>query len=339
MTGNVTTGFAVKAEGDIIVNGVVEGATLVSGGNIVLKRGMQGMDRGMLQAEGNITAKFLENCKVRCKGMLKADAILHSDVECQENVDILGKKGLINGGSLSTYADVHATTLGSTMGASTKIKIISDKELIIRANEIKEEVENKEETIRKIDEVVNRVKGQLASNQEVLPEQMNYLKQATVNKPLLVKQIRELREEREKLLVRIEKNKHSCIRVEGAVYSGIDITIKDVSKIQHEQVSHCRFVRDGAVTMAPRTLNAADAQGRELNQNQHIYDQNGIQFQQEVRREGRQTVETQESEAKDYDKKGNGKGTGAKNSSKKKQKQEKKERLAPRSTGSFDITI
>lgn len=112
---------------------------------------------------------------------------------------------MINGGSLSTYADVHATTLGSTMGASTKIKIISDKELIIRANEIKEEVENKEETLRKIDEVVNRVKGQLASNQEVLPEQMNYLKQATVNKPLLVKQIRELREEREKLLVRIEK--------------------------------------------------------------------------------------------------------------------------------------
>ena len=225
VTGNVTTGFAVKAEGDIIV---------------------KGMDRGMLQAEGNITAKFLENCKVRCKGMLKADAILHSDVECQENVDILGKKGLINGGSLSTYADVHATTLGSTMGASTKIKIISDKELIIRANEIKAEVENKEETLQKIDEVVNRVKGQLASNQEVLPEQMNYLKQATVNKPLLVKQIRELREEREKLLVRIEKNKHSCIRVEGAVYSGIDITVKDVSKVQHEQVSHCRFVRDGA---------------------------------------------------------------------------------------------
>ena len=75
---------------------------------------------------------------------------------------------MINGGSLSTYADVHVTTLGSTMGASTKIKIISDKELIIRANEIREEVENKEETLRKIDEVVNRVKEQLASNQEVL---------------------------------------------------------------------------------------------------------------------------------------------------------------------------
>ena len=94
-----------------------------------------------------------------------------------------------------------------------------------------------------------------------------------------------------------------------------------------------------AVTMAPRTLNAADAQGRELNQNQHIYDQNGIQFQQEVRRERRERVETQESVTKVYDKIGIGKGPGAKHSSKKKQKQEKKERLAPRSTGSFDITI
>ena len=44
-----------------------------------------------------------------------------------------------------------------------------------------------------------------------------------------------------------------------------------------------------AVTMAPRTLNAADAQGRELNQNQHIYDQNGIQFQQE-RRKAKQRI-------------------------------------------------
>ena len=53
-----------------------------------------------------------------------------------------------------------------------------------------------------------------------------------------------------------------------------------------------------AVTMAPRTLNAADAQGRELNQNQHIYDQNGIQFQQEVRRERRQTVETEKGQVR-----------------------------------------
>lgn len=246
VAGNVNTGFAIKAEGDIIVNGVVEGATLISGGNIVLKRGMQGMDRGILEAEGNITAKFLENCKVKCKGTLKADAVLHSDVSCRGKVDILGRKGLLNGGSLSTYADVHVTTLGSTMGGSTKVEIISDKDLIIRTNELKDEIDEIKEMFAKIDRVIESVKEQLADNQEVSPEQKEYLKLMTVQKPILAKKMKSMREEREKLLERIEKNKHSCIRVEGAVYSGIEVMVKDVRKIQHEQVSHCRFVRDGA---------------------------------------------------------------------------------------------
>lgn len=246
VAGNVNTGFAIKAEGDIIVNGVVEGATLISGGNIVLKRGMQGMDRGVLEAEGNVTAKFLENCKVKCKGQLKADAVLHSEVECQGAVDILGKKGLVNGGSLSTYADVHVTTLGSTMGASTKVEVISDKELIIRTNELKDEIDKIKEMFQKIDNVIASVKEQLEGNQEIQPEQKEYLKLMTVQKPIMAKNMREMREEREKLLERIEKNKNACIRVEGVVYSGVEVVVKDVRKRQQDQVSHCRFVRDGA---------------------------------------------------------------------------------------------
>ena len=204
------------------------------------------MDRGVLEAEGNITAKFLENCKVKCKGALKADAILHSEVECHEQVDVLGRKGLINGGSLSTYANVHVTTLGSTMGASTKITIISDKELIIRTNELKDEIAEIETMLQKIDQVVHNVRSQLSSHQEVYPEQMRYLKQATVNKPILLKKLRDMREEREKILTSIERNKRSCIKVEGAVFPGVDLMIKDVRKIQHERGGHCRFVRDGA---------------------------------------------------------------------------------------------
>ena len=218
----------------------------MAGGKIVWERGREGMEGGGLEAGGKITAKFLENCEVKCKGALKADAILHSDVECREQVDVLGRKGLINGGSLSTYANVHVTTLGSTMGASTKITIISDKELVIRTNDLKEQIEETQKILEKIDQVVHNVKSQLASNQEVLPEQMGYLKQATINKPNLIKKLKDMRDEREKLLLRIEKNRHSCIRVEGVVYPGVDVTVKDVRKIQHEQVSHCRFVRDGA---------------------------------------------------------------------------------------------
>ena len=244
--GNVNTGFSIKAEGDIIVNGVVEGATLISGGNIVLVRGMQGMDRGVLEAEGNITAKFLENCKVECKGELKADAVLHSDVTCREKVEVLGRKGQINGGTLRTYADIRATSLGSTMGAKTTIEIFHDRDLVKKTIEMKEQIEETEKELEKINNVVTNVKTQMLSNVEIMPEQKAFLKKATVEKPKMIRKIREMKEERERLLTRIEKNRNSCVRVEGVVYSGVEVIVKDCHRKQNDEVSHCKFVRDGA---------------------------------------------------------------------------------------------
>ena len=51
--GNVLTGYTIKATGDIIVNGVVEGAKLVTAGKIVLKRGIQGKGQASLEAGGD----------------------------------------------------------------------------------------------------------------------------------------------------------------------------------------------------------------------------------------------------------------------------------------------
>lgn len=246
VTGNVNTGFKIEAEGDIIVNGAVEGATLIAGGNIVLKRGMQGMDRGILQAEGNITAKFLENCKVKCKGALKADAILHSEIECRENIDVLGKKGLINGGSMKTYGTIHATTLGSTMGASTKIEVISDIELVKQTNKMKEEMEELEAEVTKIDKVAETIRAKLEKKEEVAEEQMQFIRKAAARKPELAKKIREIRYERENILGRIQKNKNACVRVEGIVYGGVKLTIKEAARNINERDSHCKYVREGA---------------------------------------------------------------------------------------------
>lgn len=246
VTGNVNTGFKIKAEGDIVVNGVVEGATLISGGNIVLKRGIQGMERGELQAEGSVTAKFIENSKVKCKGEVKADAILHSTVECREDVDVLGKKGLINGGSVHTYGNIHATTLGSTMGAVTDIEIISDIDLMKRANQLKEDIEEKEELLAKIDRVADTVKRQVAGHQEVMPEQMAYIKNAVKNKPIYIKELKEMKRERESLLTRIEKNKNACVKVEDTAHYGVRISIKDATRNVHDNISHSKFVKDGA---------------------------------------------------------------------------------------------
>ena len=61
--GSVQAGFVVKATGDIEVGGIVSGAE-VEGNNILIKGGIQGMNRGFVKAKGTLTAFFAENAEI-----------------------------------------------------------------------------------------------------------------------------------------------------------------------------------------------------------------------------------------------------------------------------------
>lgn len=246
VTGNVNTGYVVKAENDIIVNGVVEGATLVAGGNIVLKRGMQGMSRGTLDAVGNITAKFIENSTVRCNGTLMCDAVLHSDVEAKDKISILGRKGLINGGHVRSYTNIAATQLGSMMGIQTIVEIMSDVELVKTQLDLGERIKQSIETLEKMDLVLIAIKRSIKAGNELTRVQEKYLKMAAVTKPSLMNDIQEMEAQREFLKKVIESAKHVGIRVESTVNAGVKIVIKDVARIINDNISRCKFVREGA---------------------------------------------------------------------------------------------
>ena len=62
----------------------------------------------------------------------------------------------------------------------------------------------------------------------------------------MMKDIKNKKIELEELKEFVEKNKNSCIKVEGDVYPGVHLEIKDVMMITHDSFSHCKFKRDGA---------------------------------------------------------------------------------------------
>lgn len=93
------------------------------------------------------------------------------------------------------------------------------------------------------------------------------------------------------------------------------------------------------VTMLPRTAEAANLQGREMNQLQHAAEQTAVQFQQKNVQEAKQTVETQKSETEEYDMDGSSGGTSQQKNAKKRKKEKNEAPMAPRSNSSFDIMI
>ena len=61
-----------------------------SGKPILGEDGKYIVTKDTIYYKGNITAKFIENSEVRCEGTLMCDAILHSDVECKNDIRFSG---------------------------------------------------------------------------------------------------------------------------------------------------------------------------------------------------------------------------------------------------------
>ena len=121
--GNVISGFRVEADGDIDIEGVVEGAYVRSRHNVNIARGVQGLEKAEIIAEGDISLKFAENCKIRAGKNIFAEAVIHSIVRCGKKLELQGKNGYLVGGDVSAREAIIAKTIGSSMGTATNIQV------------------------------------------------------------------------------------------------------------------------------------------------------------------------------------------------------------------------
>ncbi|MBQ6113748.1 MAG: DUF342 domain-containing protein, partial [Synergistaceae bacterium] len=70
ITGAVRDGFHVVAQGNITINGPVEGADIDSQGVIVIQGGVRGMGRGTVRAYGDISLSFGDQATIRSGGTI-----------------------------------------------------------------------------------------------------------------------------------------------------------------------------------------------------------------------------------------------------------------------------
>ena len=138
--GDVFEGYTVKARGDITVMGIVEGAVLKAGGSILLHKGMRGMKSGVLEAEENITAKFLEDCTIYAKNDIQAEYIINSDVSCGHNLTLIGKRGAFIGGSCAVYNHMNVRTVGAPSHITTTVTLGMTPQLMAEVEKISGEL-------------------------------------------------------------------------------------------------------------------------------------------------------------------------------------------------------
>ena len=252
INGNVATNFQVTAKGDIMVKGVVEGAQLTAGGNIIIARGMNGMGRGVLKAGGNIVAKFLENVTAEADGYVASESILHSRVTAGGDVNVDGRRGFITGGRVCATGSINVKTLGSEMGADTIVEVGTDPKLKERVNQLQKQIGEDTKLLQTVQPTLISAKQKLAKGVKLSPEQIQQIQSMAALNKQKTDAIEAANEEIEELKQQMTSRSDTVVRVKGEVYPGTRICIGEVSMVVQKTTHYCRFIRErGDVKMAP----------------------------------------------------------------------------------------
>lgn len=246
INGNLFENFTVKAKGNVEIRGVVEGAYIEAGRDIIIARGMNGMGKGTLKAGGNIVSKFLENVKsVVADGYVTTESILHSTVMAKTEVTVSGKRGFITGGRVCAGNMITVKTLGSSMGADTIVEVGSNPSVKIRAQELQKSIMEINKVLRSIQPIIDAGNQKIAKGVKLEPEQLKYILSLMKLRENKNAQMKKESEELNKIQAELGLMAAGQVVVTGEVYPGTRICIGDASMVVKGTTHYCRFIKEG----------------------------------------------------------------------------------------------
>lgn len=238
--GSVRTGFKVRASGNIEVIGVVEAAELHSGGDIILRRGIQGMGKGMLIAKGDIVANFIESAIAVAEGNINADSIMHSRLSAKGEVKILGKNGNIIGGHTRASSLIEAKTIGTSMGTATIVEVGIDPNIKDRLNQLNKLILMKQTEYDKLEQLKKLL--EFKKNNGTLDRVKKDLFFKTIaNIGMTKESLEEYKNESEELINKLHVNKNAAIKINGEIYPGVKVSISEDFVLINELQHYCQY--------------------------------------------------------------------------------------------------
>lgn len=232
--GDVISGFTLKATGNILVKGFVEGATLIAGENIQITDGMNGSNCGELRAGGVIRSAFLENVKVYATGDVIATSMVSCEVRTHGSIHI-EQIGVLIGGKITAGKSVTAKTIGSKAYRKTEF-------FLGMTPETRAEKEEKEKELGETQKTRTLLKKNIQFLQaaETLPKEKADVLDQLIEQEELYGQIeKELQQEVEALNGMISYQ--NCFVQSGTVYPPVKITIGSASSSIDTTSTNCRF--------------------------------------------------------------------------------------------------
>jgi hypothetical protein len=243
--GTVMTGFKVKAGGDVHCEGVVEGAYIEAKGNVILRAGVKGQGKAVIKADGDVIAKFIESSKVFAGGSVIVDeAILTSDVQAAEEVDCVGKKGWITGGTITAGSSVKCMVMGSEVESETLVEVGSDHRLVQEMQQLKKDLDDLAPKFKQFSNLMAQL-DKLQADGSIAEPKKELRKKLAGTVEQVTKDYEEKKERLAEIQELITSKGEGKISVMGTAYPGVRVTIANITRRLQEPIKRAVFIRKG----------------------------------------------------------------------------------------------
>ncbi len=157
VVGDVNSGSAIEATGDVVIGGHMESSEIHAGGDVIIKGGVTCPIRGGVFAGGDVSAKYFEGATIAGKDV-SANYFINCKVDSKGMIKTYGRVGMIYGGTLTALFGIETALLGNKTGAKTIVNQGVNTAILAKYNHLRKSSDREIEQL----EALNKEKDRLS---------------------------------------------------------------------------------------------------------------------------------------------------------------------------------
>lgn len=212
--GDVGNGTLIKATDDVVIDGTVEGATIESGGSVILKKGMNSAGHGQITAGKDVVSKFFEAVKVVAKENIEVDKCLNSQLYAGGKIQ---SSRTIAGGVAHAERGFRVNHVGNHAGLPTVLKLKVDDKIWEENRRVQTGIQDVERELQMLknayDDFREKFPPEVRNNMEVFRKVENAVHTKS-------KQLSQLRDLKEQIEQKIQLANEAKVVITGQAHEG-----------------------------------------------------------------------------------------------------------------------
>lgn len=175
--GNVDGGVEIEAAGEIVINGTMGQARVLStGGTVRVHRGIYGTEgKTFVTSASQVQAPVIEWAKIEAETSVIAETISNSSIRCGNTVYVMSGRGLIVDSQIQAGESVLCQRIGNLAGGRSRFSVGYPPHIPESWKRIKEELAEAQSTLEKIWKPITNLRrkgNRISESEQALLDQL-----------------------------------------------------------------------------------------------------------------------------------------------------------------------